>query len=73
MEELKLIKLEEEALLGLPLFYRKIYFNILTSWDEENKLIHQSRVLQTSIMRALESTRDISKTVNKKLIFKVND
>jgi hypothetical protein len=68
MEELNLIKLDKKEIDGLPLFYRKIYFNIMSNWQEENKLIRYSKNLQADVMRALEPTRDISKTVNKKLI-----
>ncbi|MDR3653458.1 MAG: hypothetical protein P4L34_10895 [Paludibacter sp.] len=73
MVELEQINLDADNLKGLPLFYRKIYFNQLTDWQEENKLITYSALIQADVMRSVESTRNISKTVNKKLILENND
>ena len=66
------INLTTDELKNLPLFYRKIYYNKLLSWNEEKKLFKYNPDLQCEIMRSDFSIREISKTVNHK-IFRENN
>jgi hypothetical protein len=59
--------IEQEDLNGLPLFFRKIYYNELTFEPEELKLIKYSEEIQSVRMRDASSMRPISKTVNFKI------
>lgn len=62
--------LSTDELENLPLFYRKIYYNTLTSKEEEGRLFRYNSDLQCEMMRSDYAVREISKTVNHK-IFRV--
>ncbi|MNR05028.1 hypothetical protein D3C85_1210320 [compost metagenome] len=64
MEE---FNLSAEDLENLPLFYRRIYYNKLTSKEEEEKLFRYNADLQCEMMRSDFPIREISKTVNHKI------
>jgi hypothetical protein len=70
MEELKQINLSPQELKNLPLFYRKIFYNLLTNVQEEEKLMKYTPDLLSKIMRDDFSTRAISKTINHKIFLK---
>lgn len=62
--------LNTDELENLPLFYRKVYYNTLTSKEEEGRLFRYNSDLQCEMMRSDYPVREISKTVNHK-IFRV--
>lgn len=70
MEELKLIKLSPDELTNLPLYYRKIFYNVLTNSKEDKKLIKYSANFQCNIMCDNYSAREISKSINHKIFSK---
>ncbi len=69
---LKTISFENEELNGMPLFYRRIFYNNITNIIEDHKIIKYNPSLQTHLMRSEFPRRDISKTVNHKL-FNINE
>jgi hypothetical protein len=73
MEKMKLIELKGESISGLPLYLRKIYFNELSSLNEEMKLIKYNHSIQSSKMRDAFPSRQISKTVNRKIFKNENE
>ena len=64
MEEIEELNLSGQELKGLPLFFRKIYYNKITDVREEEKLIKYSHQIQTHLIRDNFPVREISKTVN---------
>jgi hypothetical protein len=64
MEDLKLIELQANDLMNLPLFYTKIFYNKVTSWEEEEKLVRYNLRAQCETIRNEVSIREISKTIN---------
>ena len=72
MEQLEMINLSGEQLKGLPLFFRKIYFNKITDFQEDYKLMKYSPLIQCGLIRDGLSTRRISKTVDYKILNEVN-
>lgn len=64
MENLQLIDLTEDQLAGLPLFFRKIYFNRITDMNVDNKLMKHNDLIQCDLFRDSLSLRRISKTVD---------
>lgn len=67
---MKLTELKGKKLIEFPLYLRKIYFIQLTSLDEELKIMIKSTALQSTRMRDSFPTRQISKTVDKRLFTK---
>ena len=72
MDSLDKIKLTNPELEQLPLFFKTIYFNQVTSIEDENKLYKYDNVVQCEIMRSFDATRRICKTFDLK-IFKNHD
>jgi hypothetical protein len=70
--EISEINLTKAELKNTPLFLRRIFYNELTSWEEEKKNFHFNDFSQSSIQTAKYPKREISKTVNHK-IFKLNE
>lgn len=67
------IDLKGEELKGLPLFFRKIYFNQVTDINVEMTLMDYNAKLQCQYMRsALPERVRISKTLNNQIL-KKND
>jgi hypothetical protein len=64
MEDVKLLQLEGNKLTSLPLFFRKIYYNPLTTEAQEHLLITFQADLQADTMSAMTPRRPISKTVD---------
>lgn len=64
MEKLKLLKIEDEKIEGLPLFFRKIYYNQVTDINDEMKLFKYNESLQCDFMRHFFSNRTICKTID---------
>ncbi|MBS7234126.1 hypothetical protein KHA90_24290 [Flavobacterium psychroterrae] len=66
------INLTVSELKNTPLFLRRIFYNELTSWEEERKNFHFDNFSQSSIITARYPKREISKTINHK-IFVLNE
>jgi hypothetical protein len=64
MEDVKLLHFEGNKRTGLPLFFRRIYYNPLTTQDQEHLLLTFRADLQTDTMSAMAARRPISKTVD---------
>lgn len=67
-ESIKHINLSGKDLSGLPLFFWKIHYNLLTGIEEEEKLMRYNPNWQCSIMRDAYPVRQISKTVIYKVL-----
>lgn len=65
--EISEINLTTAELQNTPLFLRRIFYNELTTWEEEKKNYHFDNFSQTSVHRASYPKREISKTVNHKI------
>jgi hypothetical protein len=65
---LKEINLSGKEIEGLPLFFKKIYYNPLTDPAEEGKLMRYNPVFQSDVMRDEYPVRQISKTIDYKLL-----
>lgn len=65
-ESLKTIKLKDK-LNNLPLFFRTIYYNQLTSVEDEKKLFKYSSKTMNNYMRHYSSSRKICKTFDNKI------
>lgn len=65
--ERKQIILNAEELRYFPLFFRRIYYNEITKKEEEGKLLKYNSTLQCDEMCASFPSRQISKTINKKI------
>lgn len=70
--ELSEINLTVAELQNTPLFLHRIFYNQLTTWEEEKKNFHFDNFSQTSVHRATYPAREISKTINPK-IFDLNE
>lgn len=69
MDELiKQTNLSGKELSGLPLFFRKIHYNLMTDYGEEEKLMRYNPNWQCMIMRDAYPVRQISKTVVYKVL-----
>lgn len=66
--EREILILSDVALKGLPLFFRKIYFNELSDINEEYKLMKYHPLVQSQYMRSAFPGRQISKTINLKML-----
>lgn len=64
MEDVKLLQFEGNKLNSLPLFFRKVYYNPLTTFDQECLLISYREDLQADTMSEMSPHRPISKTVD---------
>lgn len=65
MEKLKLTKIDDTE--GIPLYFKNIYSQNLTSFEDECKLITFREDLQSNELSAESSSKMISKTVNYKI------
>ncbi len=65
MEKLKLTKIDDIE--GIPLYFKYIYSQNLTSFEDESKLITFREDLQSNELSAESSSKMISKTVNYKI------
>jgi hypothetical protein len=65
MVKLEFIKVYGENLEGKPLFFRKIFYNELTDFEEEKKMFSYDSSCQTDMMRKMYTNREISKTIVK--------
>ncbi len=70
---IKQINLNGKDLLGLPLFFRKIYYNPLTDIEEEEKLMKYDSFSQCTLMRDESPVLQISKTVKLDIIKSITD
>ena len=65
MEESEIIELKREELENLPVFFRKIYYNNLSSIrEEEKRLKKMSAQFFETVASHDFSKREISKTIN---------
>lgn len=69
VESVKNKILTNEELEGLPLFFKKIYYNRLSDIDEEMKLFKYNSKLQKNYMRHYDPNRIICKTFDIKILF----
>jgi len=72
-QQIKTIELNGKDLEGLPLFFRKIFYNRITDMADERKLIKYSREFQCDLIRDNFPVRQISKTINYKLFKSITD
>ncbi|WP_289058381.1 hypothetical protein [uncultured Flavobacterium sp.] len=68
MAKLDKIKINTTELSNLPLFFKRIHFNVVTHIDDENLLMKYNSIAQTKTMSFMDSSRYISKTVNFKIL-----
>jgi hypothetical protein len=68
-DELKLeqIELNNEQLAGLPMFFKKIFYNQVTNINDELKLYKHNSRTQSSEMRQYYPSRSICKIANPKI------
>jgi hypothetical protein len=62
--KLDIIELRNEQMEGLPLFFKKIFFNQVTNLEDELKLYKYNTASQSAEMRSYYPNRIICKTHN---------
>lgn len=65
MEKLDKIELDNKELHGIPLFFKRIFYNQLTNLEDEMKLFFYDENVQSSEMRESIPTRNICKLTSK--------
>lgn len=64
MEQLKILRLNNDEIQGLPLFYRKIYYNSLIDSEDEKHTYFYNPLVQSTVVFSEDAQIDISKTIN---------
>ena len=64
MEKLQKISLEKKELVGLPLYFHKIYYNPIVDTFDEEKCYYYSRQAQSIVVKNEDPSSDIAKIIN---------
>ncbi len=72
MEKLSKIEFSNQELEGLPLFFKRIYYNSIVSEEDEMKMLQYNERAQSPVSRGYHPGRTICKTFNP-IIFKSNE